>query len=87
MDIPSNICIAWFCRSTHPFQTFLVSNIGLLWLGTAKHVALPSYLVGRTVSLPILDRIQSRSGSEKDENHPVGCHASACPRIPTTGSG
>ena len=25
MDLPSNICIAWFCRSTHPFQTFLVS--------------------------------------------------------------
>ena len=24
MDFPSNICIAWFCRSTHLFQTFLV---------------------------------------------------------------
>ena len=29
MDIPSNVCFAWFCRSTRPFQTFLVSNIGL----------------------------------------------------------
>ena len=25
MDIPSNFCIAWFCRSTRHFQTFLVS--------------------------------------------------------------
>ena len=46
MDIPSNNCIAWFCRSTRPFQTFLVSNIGLLWLGSTKHVCytqLPRY--------------------------------------------
>ena len=28
MDFPSNICIAWYCRSTHPFQIFLVSMNG-----------------------------------------------------------
>ena len=28
MDILSNVCIAWFCCSNHPFQTFLVSING-----------------------------------------------------------
>ena len=87
MDIPSSNCIAWFCRSTCPFQTFLVSNIGLLWLGSTKHVCHPSYLGRRTISLPTLGPKQPRSGIEKGENHPVWCHAFACPRIPTTGSG
>ena len=41
MDLPSNICIACSCRSTRPFQTFLVSNIGQPWLGSAKHVPVP----------------------------------------------
>ena len=31
MDSLSNNCIAWFCRSTHPFQTFLVYING--WYG------------------------------------------------------
>ena len=28
MDFSSNVYIAWFCSSTHPFQTFLVSING-----------------------------------------------------------
>ena len=28
MNILSNVCYAWFCRSTHPFQFFIVSDIG-----------------------------------------------------------
>ena len=34
MDIPSNVCIASFCRSTRPFQTFLVTingQFGWFW--------------------------------------------------------
>ena len=65
MNFPSNYCIVWFCRSTRPFQTFLVSNIGLLWLGAAKHVCLPSYLGQRTVSLPTLGRYSLGLGARK----------------------
>ena len=28
MNFPSNVYVVWFCRSTHPFQTFLVSING-----------------------------------------------------------
>ena len=71
MDIPSKFCIAWFCHSTHPFQIFLVSNIGLLWLGTTKYVAMPSYL-GTAHHIPFNFRPkQPRSEIEKGENHPV----------------
>ena len=41
MDFPSNFCIACSCRSTRPFQTFLVSIIGQPWLGSTKHVPVP----------------------------------------------
>ena len=78
MDIPSNDCFAWFCRSTCPFQTFLVSNIGLLWLVTAKHVTFLVTQVGTPYPFQ-LQAVQPRSGIEKGENHPVGCHAFACP--------
>ena len=71
MDIPSDCCIAWFCRSTRPFQTFLVSNIGLLRLRTTKYVALPNNL-GTAHHIPSNFRsIQPRSGIEKGENQPV----------------
>ena len=75
MDIPSNNCFAWICRSTCPFQIFLVSNIGLLWLGTTKHVCRLSYLGKRTISLPTLGQIQPRSGIESgwEPPCPVPC--------------
>ena len=34
MDIPSNVCIAWFCRNTCPFLTFFVfinGQLGWFW--------------------------------------------------------
>ena len=47
--------------------------------GYSQACYLPSFLGWRTVSLPTLGQIQPRSGNEKGENHPVGCHAFACP--------
>ena len=52
MDIPSNICIACSCRSTRPFQTFLVSNIGQPWLGSTKHVPVPEPQYSTPLSHP-----------------------------------
>ena len=57
MDIPSNICIACSYRSPRPFQTFLVSIIGQLWLGSTKHVPVPEPQYIIPLSLP-------RTGSE-----------------------
>ena len=80
MDLPSNVCIACSCRSTCPFQTFLVSIIGQQWLGSTKYVpvSVPQY----RISLP-----HPRTGTEVSETLFIRYHTFACPRIPTKGSG
>ena len=52
MDLPSNVCIACSCRSTHPFQVFLVSNIDQPWMGSTRHVPVPEPLYRIPLSHP-----------------------------------
>ena len=58
MDISSNNCIAWFCRSNRPFQTFPVSNISLLWLGATKS-AYCNTLTYHSILYPIRERTRA----------------------------
>ena len=52
MDIQSNNCIVCSCRSTRPFQTFLVSIICQKWLGSTKHVPVPEPQYSTPLSHP-----------------------------------
>ena len=52
MDFRSNVCIAWFCRSTRPFQTFLVSINGQFdWFWSTLLLYFPEILQ-TTLALP-----------------------------------
>ena len=52
MDLTFNVCIAWLCRSTHPFQTFLVYINGQFgWSWPTLLLYYPEILQS-TLSLP-----------------------------------
>ena len=80
MDLPSNVCIACSCRSTRPFQTFLVSIIDQPWLGSTKYV--PVSVSKYRIPLP-----HPRTGTEVSETPFIRYHTFACSRIPSKGSG